>query len=59
MCILKKDWFSWYLNISMIFWERIATYKGHVSLKTLNRMDLCCCVYYVLTVVGVFTHQPY
>ena len=51
--------FSWYLNISIIFWEQIATYRGHALLKTLNQMELWLCVYYVLKVGGVFTHQSY
>ena len=46
--------FSWYLNISIIFWEQIATYSGHASLKTLNQMELWFCVYCVLKVGGVF-----
>ena len=49
--------FSWYLNVSIIFWEQIATYRGHASLKTLNRMELWFCVYYVLQVGGVFIQQ--
>ena len=49
--------FSWYLNVSIIFWEQIATYSGHASLKTLNRMELWFCVYYVLKVGGVFIQQ--
>ena len=51
--------FSWYLNMSIIFWEQITTYRGHASLKTLNQMELWFCVYYVLKVGGVFMHQSY
>ena len=51
--------FSWYLNMSIIFWEQIATYRGHASPKTLNQLELWCCVYYVLKVGGVFIHQSY
>ena len=32
--------FSWYLNMSIIFWEQIATYRGHASPKTLNQLEL-------------------
>ena len=51
--------FSWYLNMPIIFWEQIATYRGHASLKTSNQMELWFCVYYVLKVGGVFIHQSY
>ena len=32
--------FSWYLNMSIIFWEQVATYRGHASPKTLNQLKL-------------------
>ena len=51
--------FSWYLNMSIIFWEQIATYRGHAPLKTLNHLELWFCVYYVLKVGVVFIHQFY
>ena len=44
--------FLWYLNMSIIFWEQIATYRGHAPLKTLNQMGLWFCVYYVLNKGG-------
>ena len=50
--------FSWYLNFSIIFWERIATYRGHTSLKILNQMELWFCVYYVLNVGGYLYISP-
>ena len=34
-------------------------YSGHAALQTLNQMELWLCVYYVLKVGGVFTHQSY
>ena len=49
--------FSWYLNISIIFWEQIATYRGHASLKTLNQIELWFRVYFVLKAGGIFIHQ--
>ena len=51
--------FSWYLNMSIIFWEQIATYKGHAPLQTLIQLELWFYVYYVLKVGGVFMHQSY
>ena len=44
--------------MSIIFWEQIATYRGHALLKTLNQMELWFCVYYVLKVGGVFMISP-
>ena len=32
----------------------MATYRGHASMKILNRTKLWFCVYYVLKVGGVF-----
>ena len=45
MAVFKKGrvslrGFSWYLNMSIIFWEQIATYRGHASPKTLNQLEL-------------------
>ena len=45
--------------MSIIYWEQVATYRAHASLKTLNQMALWFCVYYVLKVGGVFIHMPY
>ena len=50
--------FSWYLNISIIFWKQIATYRGHALLKTSNQMELWFFVYHVLTVGGVSIFSP-
>ena len=48
--------FLWYLKISIILWEQMVIYRGHVSLKILNQMKLWFCVYYLLKVGGVFIH---
>ena len=50
--------FLWYLNVPIIFWEEVITYRGHASLKNLNRMRLWFCVYYVLKWAGYLYNSP-
>ena len=43
---------------SIIFWDQIATYRGHASLKILNQPGLWFCVYYIIKAVVYLYISP-